>query len=151
MADERFYAALSLFMGVFAFYAAKYADRVMARRRSKETQPFEEWYLELERHAFELCRAHLDVAVIQAGLAALLAKVPPDFTPATFKALGLGEALERAVIDEAVRRGLPLPEGLAQPQPAASAPGGAVLPFPSQEPPGPALVWRDGTLRPRRS
>lgn len=147
MADERFYVAASFFMGVFGYVVSKHLDRVLARMRGKDVQAFDAWAAELERHAFDLCRAHLDAATLQAGLAGLLAKMPTEFQPATFKALALGEALERAVLAEAERRGLVPASGEVAPETGDSAPGGAVLPFPG---PGPTLVWRGGQLEPAR-
>lgn len=117
----------SLLMGVLAYSASAMVARVL--RRWKAPARFDEWQDELVVMTHELCEAHLHVAGLQAALLQRLGELPADFQAPVFKAVHLGQAVERAVLAEALRRGLVPPDmGVALvpvAEPAQNAPAPA--------------------------
>lgn len=93
---------MSFAMGLFAFGLCKLIERWYAGRRVPEKMYH--WQQELEHTAFDLVRAHLNVALHQQRVADMIGQLPDDFDAPCFLAARLGVAVERAVLTEAERR-----------------------------------------------
>lgn len=81
------------------------------------------WTADLQADAEALIRAELHVAELQCQIAERIPRMPENFVAPAFLASRLGYAVERAVVEEAKRRGFYSPEVLADLQRVDALPG----------------------------
>lgn len=116
------------------------------------------WTVDLQADAEALIRAELHVAECHMVIAERIGKMPPDFVAPAFLASRVGYAVERAVVEEAKRRGIWSPETLTDLGKPDAMQGQDEAP-PSERvsvapvfsaAPGRATEWREGKLVPMR-
>jgi len=150
---------------LLVWFATRWIERTRIQRRRAMMTP---WQVRLENALREYIDTMLHAAEVEKELAFIVQDIPKEFVAATFKAMALAQALPRAVLREARKRGLLSVElevergdvAQAEQQAAVNDMGHDSVPPPSMSqqatrssPPPPLRSvgrrWKDGEVQPR--